>query len=259
MNQFSLKRLGSALGNDLLAHAKSIGYSTLGLFVVGLMIHMGNLKEANSDSKLFEIMFGLALVPGLFFTCVIWSDMHHPLARFHYLMLPYSNLERFLSRYLLTAPLYWLYVLGAFTVFEVLANALSSALLGVTLPLIALDSPVVSIATLLFFSLHILAFAGAIRFRNYALARTALAVFLYPLALLPVAMVALPIIYWEYFDGLQFREDIVLSFGSLEAVAEQITPQQGEAILLALGTLACAWVLYLAWLLLKDHEVHDGL
>ena len=60
----------------------------------------------------------MLIVGGLICTSTIFADLHHPLQRFHYLTLPCSNLERFLSRYLLSAPLYYLYVLVAYAILD---------------------------------------------------------------------------------------------------------------------------------------------
>ncbi|HTR00450.1 MAG TPA: hypothetical protein VMH83_10685 [Candidatus Acidoferrum sp.] len=256
MNTLVPQRFWRALRNDVSAQVKRVGFTTLALFCFGLLINNVNVKVNDEKwSGLFDGMFVVALVPfGLLFASLSWSDMHHPQGRFHYLMLPYSNLERFLSRFVLTAPLYYLYTCAVFTAFELAANALSFQLNGVTKPLLTPDSSTVRIATAVFFSLHALVFAGAIRFSNFVLPRTALTVLLLAVALALVANIAIHVFYPDYCGSLwSCNKPIPAGF------LQQISPQTGMVVVTTIATLACLWVLYLAWLMLNDYEAQDGL
>ncbi len=255
MSHFSPQRFAIALRNDVLAQAKLVGISTLALFVLGLLMHLSNVRDQSKNPGFFAIVFVVALVPvGFLFASLSWNDMHHPLGRFHYLMLPYSNLERFVSRYLLTAPLYWLYTVLAINVFIMVANLLSDALFGLTSPGLALDSSTVVFSSCLFFGLHPLVFAGAIRFRNFALPRTVLFVFLLVIALGLIVTVTQHVVYFDYCEAL-FR----CHAPPRMSLFEMLTPETGERVLAVLGTLISLWALYMAWLMLNDHEVQDGL
>ncbi len=100
--------------------------------------------------------------------------MHHPLERYQYLMLPCSNIERFLSRYLLTGPLYLLYVILAFSGIDWLGNQLTAWWIGARQPLF---SPFTALSLLLiriYLLAHIVMLTGAICFRSHALIKTAL-------------------------------------------------------------------------------------
>jgi hypothetical protein len=98
--------------------------------------------------------------------------------------------------------------------------------------------------------LHSLAFAGAIRFRNFALARTAAFAFACLTLLGLVGLLAVRILYRDIFTGF------LQPTGTIHAaLLAQVQPWQ----LTAASSILALWVLYLGWLYLGDHEVQDGL
>ena len=102
------------------AAMEEVWIATLALAGLGLIAYLTNLEpQAAAKPALYAVLFPIVLIGGgLVFTSTIFADLHHPLQRFHFLTLPCSNLERFISRYLLSAPLYYLYVLVLYAVFD---------------------------------------------------------------------------------------------------------------------------------------------
>lgn len=250
MKSLSARRLGLALRNDLVRLAPRVGIATLAFVGVGLLAWLGN-ADSSDNQEVAPVLFTTALLlGGVLFTSMSWNDMHHPQGRFHYLMLPYSNAERFISRYLVTAPLYVLWVCLAFAVFQLLANGLSGLLLGSRVQPVSWFSREMLGVVVSYLWLQPLAFAGAIRFRSYALAKTAAFGFGCLLLLTLISVVAVRLFYWTQFTGFMTPVGTV-RFGLLEMV--QPWHVSVTATLLAL------WVLYLGWLYLRDHEVQDGL
>src|SRR5688572_7721339 len=118
MSSFSWPRFQRVFANDLLQQWRKIWIGTLALAGSGLVAYLTNVDpQAAVRPTLYEALFPTALLGGgLIFASTIFADLHHPLRRFHYLTLPCSNLERFLSRYLLTGPIFYLYVLAAYAI-----------------------------------------------------------------------------------------------------------------------------------------------
>src|SRR5690606_14860576 len=98
VDTFNLQRFFHVLiGNLILLHARKIGFASLGLAGIGLICYAVNVSAEQGDNgEVAMVMFGILLLGGgSIFTSMIYNDMHHPLERFQYLMLPCSNLERF--------------------------------------------------------------------------------------------------------------------------------------------------------------------
>lgn len=260
MNYFDMSRFFRVLGNDLvLLELRRILFASVGLMAIGVLIYLTNVNApANEDDPIAGALFGaLLLGGGMIFTSMIFNDMHHPLERFHYLTLPCSNLERFLSRYLITAPLYLVYSIVLFSVFEVLANLVCSILQdGATVPLLNLGSDQVRALMLAYFICHVFVFTGAVWFRSYALIKTLFASFVFWSAFGVVAFVAMRIIYWESFMSFfqMNPEGPYPNYASLQ-IGEDGWMWYHKLLLTAF----LLWTLFLAFLGLKEHEVQDGL
>ena len=107
MNAFSIARFQRLLQNDALRMLRPVLYCTLAFLGLTVLLH-ATLTEAGTTAQpsISIVVFGIYLLGGgLLLTSLAFHDMHHPLEGQRYLMLPCSNLERFLSRYLLTGPL----------------------------------------------------------------------------------------------------------------------------------------------------------
>ena len=204
---FSLPRFRRVLQNDVLRISRPLMFGTLamlGLVCVAYLIGFEPGRHGD-DPAAGVVFFGLILgLAGLLFTSSSFNDMHHPLERYHFLMLPASNFERFLSRYVLTGPLLLLYVVVAFTAMDWTANHLASWAKDASVPLF---SPLGAIPLLLmkiYLLLHTVMLTGAIWFRSYAWIKTALS-FLLVLASMPVVIyISLRIFYYDSFSWGSF-------------------------------------------------------
>lgn len=259
MKHFQYSRFQRALINDLLLlDVRRILVASLGLMVIGCLLYLANTSAADQSdpTPVASVLFLVLLhCGGAIVTSMIFNDMHHPLERFHYLTLPISNLERFLSRYLITAPLFVLYAIALYLVFEVLANQLCLLLSERTVPPLDLGSEMVHVGIRDYFFVHVFVFAGAIWFRSYALIKTLFASFVFFALLGVVSFVALRIVYWDSFISLfQMNPDgpyVNIELGNFGNGSAWYQKLLFAAFLL--------WTLFLAFLGLKEHEVQDGL
>lgn len=260
MEIFNLQRFIRVFVNDLLLlQMRRIGFASLALMAVGTLIYaigVGNNPVPSPETPV--ILFGILLLGGgQIFTSMIFNDMHHPLERFHYLMLPCSNLERLVSRYLITGPLYFIYAHVLYRVFEIFANMVCALFWdGVTVPLLDTVSEAGQHLTLAYFIIHVFVYTGAIWFRSFSLIKTWVAGFVFWGMFGIVGFLAIRIIYWDSFISLfeinpegPFINGAALTFGE-------------DGILWyhkLLLTAFLVWVLFLAYKGLEEHEVQDGL
>jgi hypothetical protein len=197
------------------------------------------------------VFFGLTLgLAGLLFTSSSFNDMHHPLERYHFLMLPVSNFERFLSRYVLTGPLLLLYVIVAFTIMDWTANHLASWVKGASVPLFSPLGPVPVLLMKIYLVLHTVMLTGAICFRSYAWIKTALTV-LAVLASMPVVVyLSLRIFYYDSFSWTSLKQ--------VRDVKAHLVPLFEAHWLNAAVVIGFAlWILYVAYRCLQAHEVQE--
>lgn len=250
MSRFDWQRFQRLLRNDLAQQWRKIWIATLALAGTGLVIYLAMLNpQVPGKPEIYAVLFPAALIGGgLVFTSTIFADLHHPLQRFHYLTLPCSNLERFLSRYLLSAPLYCLYVLVVYAVFDWTAALIANVALGRSAAAFAPLEPRMLQQTLTYFGLHALMFGGAIYFRSHALIKTLLGVLLIGFGLVIVQLVAVRIFYWDYFTALVQVKAAIPPFVDLPA-----------GLRVAAGFLFCLWVLFIAYQCLREHEVQREL
>jgi hypothetical protein len=162
----------------------------------------------------------------------------------YFLLLPRSNLERFLSRYVLSAPLFYAYVLVVYAVFDRVAALLTNAVRGTSAaPFVPFDPEMLQL-TLAYFGLHALMFGGAIYFRSHALIKTLLCVVIIWFGLVLTQLVALRVFYWSYFNTLL----------PVESALPRPTFVPGPAFMVAAGSLLSVWLLFIAYQCLREQE-----
>ena len=251
MSPFNASRFLRVFSNDLLQQWRKIWISTLALVGIELICYLTNVDpHAAERPAIYVVLFSAVLVAGgLVLTSTIFADMHHPLQSAQYLTLPCSNPERFLSRVVLTGPLFYLYVLVVYAIFDWVAAQIADAMIGTRGTAFAPFSPKLREVTLWYFGLHALMFGGAIYFRSYALIKTALSVVLIGLGLIVVRLVALRLLYWDYFTTWLPNESAV----RIHFVAMPPPVQMAGVLLLYL------WILFIAYQCLREHEVQREL
>lgn len=250
---FSLPRFRRALQNDVLRIARPLLFGTLAMLGLICLIYVINFQpgHAADDPPANQVFFGLALgLSGLLFASSAFNDMHHPLERYHYLMLPVSNFERFLSRYLLTGPLLLLYVTVAFSIADWTGNQLAMWVKDASQPLFSPFTDISLWTVRIYLLLHTVAFTGAVCFRSYAWIKTTLTCLLV-LASIPVVIyISMRIFYFDAFTWSSFKQTHDIRTHLLPFFAAHwlnVTVVVGFAL----------WILYVAYRCLRAHEVQE--
>lgn len=251
MNTFNASRFQRVFGNDVLLQWRKIWIATLAFAGVGLICYLTNVDPRGAqEAPIYLVLFPAMLFGGgLILTSTIFADLHHPLQSAQYLTLPCSNLERFVSRYLLTGLLYYLYVLLVYSVFDGAAAQLSNVIWGKRGLPFAPFSPRVLEITLWYFGLHALVFGGAIYFRSFTLLKTGLFTVVTWLGLAALYAVAVRLIFWDHFTTLLPNEP------SVRFELYQVP----RIVMIAGAVLLYLWVLFIAYLCLREHEVQREL
>jgi hypothetical protein len=255
MSQFlSTARLRRSMLNDVLPLATPASWILLIQLVVTALLYLAYDRDGGGeDIPIAQSIFAAYLmIVGLVMTSMSFRDMHHPLERYRYLMLPISNFERYLGRYLLTGPLYVLFMLVAFTLMDATGNLVTHLVLGVTEPRFDQFSKITGFTLCGYLVCHALMFTGAIAFRSYALIKTVLTVIGVQFSTMVVGYIAARVFYPGAFSWKRFSP-----VNDLHVMFE---PQfVGRWLNIGVGVLFLVWILYVAYRCLKAHEVQDEL
>jgi hypothetical protein len=253
MIEFSATRFSRVIQNDALRIARPVLFTTVALLGLTVLIYLFYYQRLLGETQVVpQGVFGTYLVgAGLMLTGIAFQDMHHRLDRYQYLMLPISSFERLLSRFLLTGPLFVLYGLLAFMIFDLAGRQAVQMYWDVRLPMFSpfTDQTQWLIISYLFF--HALMLIGAICFRTHAFLRTILFLLALVLALVLVENVAERIFFPELYSWSQFEalQPLPVAVGPGFAV---------EWLDNALFIGIFGWLLYIAYACLRDHEASDG-
>jgi hypothetical protein len=250
---FSAARFGRVIQNDALRIARPVLFTTVVLFGLTLLIYLFNYQSLLGENPTLPLgLFGTYLIgTGLLLTGIAFQDMHHRLDRYLYLMLPISSLERLLSRFLLTGPLFVLYSVVAFMVFDFTGKQLVRMYWEVHEPLFPLFTVETKWLVYSYALAHVVMLIGAICFRTHAFLRTLLFLLALILALVLIENVAERIFFPELFSWTRFER--------LEPLPVEVVPGFTLAwmnIVFAGGVFG--WLLYVAFACLRDHEASDG-
>ncbi|HMA11183.1 MAG TPA: hypothetical protein VKO83_04805 [Steroidobacteraceae bacterium] len=255
MNPFSLPRFRRLFINDVLRVSRPVLLMSAALLCLTTIVYLANLRPGNipDSPPMSSVLFGIYLLGGgLLLTSEIFRDMHHPLERYHYLMLPVSNAERFLSRYLLTGPLLVLYLLVAFAVMDWVGNQLAGWLKGASAPPFSPGHLPITILLRVYLFVHLIGFLGAICFRSMSLAKTALAVVVAGISMGAAGYLAMRIFYFDAFEWGSFQ--------AVKPIHMPLVPLFEAAWMnWTIALASAAWLLYVAYRCLKAHEVQNGL
>jgi hypothetical protein len=248
MSQLSLHRFGRLMLNDMLRMARPLLYTTVTLLAVTVLLYRVRSSATPSPMYWDLVVFGCCLFSaGLYLTSAAFKDLHHPQERYQYLMLPVSNLERLLSRYLLTGPLLVLCAIPMFMVFDYVANILTSMWVDKRQPLFSPFTAAMKWVLFSYLLAHAVTLTGAICFRSYAFLKSALFLVLVIVVLVLVENAAARIFFpgnysWSQFDSVRPVEIELLPWFAASWM---------NAILV---TGIYMWILYIAYLCLRDHE-----
>lgn len=245
---FNWQRLGHLLVIEFNNYWKKVALASGMVFAILLFLYT-DISDETGNGFSDGIFLIITIAGGAIFTSVIFNDMHHPLEKFHYLTLPCSQQERFASKYLITGPLFLLYALVLSGIFKGFAPAFVAAFNSSPAPFDPFDDFPALYAVILFFSVHIVFFLGAILFRGFAVVKTGFCLFILPYTFFFVALVSLKIFYADHFDSflsINTNRDILPGI--------QVMLLRSDTFMFLAWIALYLWFITLAYSCLKDHE-----
>ncbi|MEO8314311.1 MAG: hypothetical protein ABI645_05895 [Pseudomonadota bacterium] len=253
MIQFSPPRFGRVIQNDALRIARPVLYTTAALFGLTVLVYLFKYNHVLTHPEILpQGLFGSFLVgAGLLLTGIAFQDMHHPLEQYQYLMLPVSNLERLLSRYFLTGPLFVLYGTLAFMVFDFVGNQIVLMYWDIRQPLFSPFTVQTKWLICSYMLAHVVMLIGAICFRTHAFLKVILFLLVVFLAMTLVENAAERIFFPDLFSWSQFN--------AIKPLPLELLPSfTARWMNIAFVVGIFAWLFCVGYLCLRDHEAADG-
>ncbi|MEO6079629.1 MAG: hypothetical protein ABIQ86_07620 [Steroidobacteraceae bacterium] len=253
MIQFSPRRFGRVIQNDALRIMRPVLYTTVALFGLTMLVYLFRAGRVSDQAQgVQHVLFGCYLIgAGLLLTGVAFQDMHHPLDRYQYLMLPVSSFERLMSRFLLTGPLFVLYGTLAFMAFDIVGKQLVMMYWEIRQPPFSPFTAQTKSLVLWYMLAHLVTLTGGICFRTHAFLKTILFLLGLVLALTLVENAAERMFFPDLFSWTQFENITPLP---LELMPRFAVSWMNVAFVVGL----CGWMFYVAYVCLRDHEASDG-
>lgn len=166
-NTLNLKRLFWLIKNDLRLQSRPILIvaCTVLIFLALMPFHV-----ANSTAVYFLVLY----TGGFIVTGLVFNELHDRSRASLALLLPCSNLERFLNKWFLTSFGYALGVLLIFYLFSLLSFVVNLFIFHQHIPMLNILQTVLWIGILKYVILQSILLLGAITFKKFALIKTAL-------------------------------------------------------------------------------------
>jgi len=250
--EFSAPRFVRVLKNDALRFARPVLFTTVALFGLTVLLYLLNPRQLSGGQAFSQALFGTGLIgTGLLLTSTAFQDMHHRLDRYQYLMLPVSGFERLLSRFLLTGPLFVLFALLAFMIFDLAGKQVVLMYQEARAPLFQPFTAATKWLVISYMVAHAVMLTGAICFRTHALLRTLLVLLAMGAAVLVVENIAERLLFPDLFTWTRFE--------SIAPLPVELMPGfSAEWMNVVVIAAIVGWILHVAWLCLRDHETTDG-
>ena len=166
-NILNIHRLLQLMLNDIRLHAKTILITAATIVVLFALLPFH--VTGNSSAYLLILYVGGFIVTGFAF-----NELHDRSRAHFYLMLPCSNSERFLSKWLLTSLGYAFGVLIIYYLFSLLSVAVNMFLFNRHVNLFDISQPNLWIEIGKYIILQSIILLGAITFKRFVLIKTAL-------------------------------------------------------------------------------------
>ncbi len=192
-DNFDMTRLMKLAINDIRMQSKAIFIFSLALLIFILILPF----DLTNNTNVYLIIL---YISGFLISGSAFKDLHDPYKAHHSLMLPCSNLERFLNRWLLTSVGYAIALLGLYYIFIlvhflILLSLMNAGMFHEHVKLMNIIDPNlwISIGRYIIFQSAIL--LGAITFKKHSLIKTALVLVSFFLVLIFSSMIILLIFF----------------------------------------------------------------
>jgi len=202
----NLKRLSHLIINDLRLQAKTILIAAAAIII---FIMLMPFRVTDDSSAYFNILY----VGGFIFTSVAFSDLHNRSKAHLFLMLPCSNLERFLSKWFLTSVGFAMGALIIYYILSVIGVAFYLVMFKWHVNALNIFDPDLWNGIVQYIILQSIILLGAIIFKKQVLIKTALVISCFFLVLGLFSLLIASIVFYPDYSQSEFSIQATLRGG----------------------------------------------
>ncbi|MFH1851999.1 MAG: hypothetical protein ABIA75_06605 [Candidatus Neomarinimicrobiota bacterium] len=203
--KFDLNRFWHLVKNDLLTNYRTILIG--GGAALGLLFFINIISILSDGEVLVPLVFYplMLFIGGYIVTSLAFQDLHHPQRSYVYLTLPASNLEKFLSKLVLTTVGYIFGTLVLYFLFSLVMSLLNLLLFSHGYPLFNPFDRIVWITIGIYTITQSIFMLGAAYFRKNALIKTIFSLHALAFAVIVFTGIVFRIVFWDLFNGFEFN------------------------------------------------------
>ncbi|MDP5169813.1 MAG: hypothetical protein NWR72_06185 [Bacteroidia bacterium] len=208
----SFPRLALVLRNDLRIFVRPILLASavlLGLMLILYMVQVQDVLEHGTIPPFFTEWFGVVLfLSGFLFSSLAFFELSHKGKAMAFLLTPASQLEKWLSRWLLTSLGFTFYLWLVFGVISLICGGVSQLVFGAQLSPFEWGGENVWLLLRLYLVFQSLFMAGSVFFGKLAFLKTPISLAIVGVALLLVLYVTIKLVMWDISKpGWSFEPD----------------------------------------------------
>jgi len=219
--QFNFNRFWHLIKNDVVTNYRTL--LTAAGAALGILLFINFISMLSTREPAVSLVFYplILFIGGYLITSLSFSDLHHPQRSYVYLTLPASNLEKFLSKLVLTTVGYVLGTLILYFLFSVLMSIVNLIIFQQSHPLFNPFDRIIWITIGVYLITQSIFLLGAVYYKKHAFIKTNLFLFLLQLTVSIFIVFLVKIVFWNYIQGWSFSpEDIILSSPAVEQQLE---------------------------------------
>lgn len=198
---FSFPRLGLLLRNDIASSWKRILYATLGLLILMTILYfiqVQDVVEHGSIPPFFSEWFGtLLMIGGFILSSYAFYELSHKEKAMSFFMVPASQLEKWLSRFLLTSIGFALYFWLSFGLISLISEGLSMMIFGAKLGSFEWTGETTWLLLRMYLVFQSIFMAGSVLLGKLSYLKTPLVLVIVAMALALIAYLTLQLLMWN--------------------------------------------------------------
>lgn len=199
---FSLRRVYLLLRSDI-AILKAVSFTTIVTIMAALLLYNllnpSNIFTVNKSSTVFNLML---FIGGFLTTSFAFKNLHNPYRNYFFLMLPASNLEKFIEHIFLTAIFYPLVLLLIYSCFYwilgVIIFFITHKFIFVVTPFLYFTWKII----LIYVIAQSIFLAGAAYFKKHVFVKTILTLCIVGLIVVAFASLLAKLFFYSSYNGM---------------------------------------------------------
>ncbi len=210
-NHMSLGRVWQLLKIDIFLYSKS--FISVFLLFAGIVLITSVSHTAQGDiADTVGSYYKLFLFTGIIMVNAVLSKLHKPLIDAHYLLLPASPAEKYMSKLMLTSFIFIIISLLFSVVVSFIAWGINYHMFSISTPIFnPFQTEIIKVIRTFLFA-HSLYFFGSIYFRRTALLKTSLSIMSFTIIFSVFIGLGIWLLYGDFLQGLQGNYTLNLSY-----------------------------------------------